>query len=97
MALKAVAGLVTLLAVGGAGLPAFAETDGYGDKTPQELAIEGVDRLMRALELMIQSIPQYDAPYVNENGDIIIPRRNPTPESEPDYEPAPSPPGGIST
>lgn len=95
--LKTVVGAAAMLAVATAALPAVADSDERGDKTPQELAIEGMDRLMRALEMMIQSIPQYDAPYIDENGDIIIRRRNPAPEPEPELGPTPTPPGGIST
>lgn len=39
-----------------------------------ELALEGVDKLMRALELFMQSIPTYGQPFVDENGNIVIPR-----------------------
>jgi len=38
---------------------------------------EGADKIMRALELMLRAVPQYDMPEVRENGDIIIRRRNP--------------------
>ena len=53
----------------------------------EELAREGVQRLIQALELLLMAIPQYDPPVLNENGDIIIRRRNPRHEGEP--EPAP--------
>ncbi len=38
---------------------------------------EGAEKIMRALELMLLAVPQYDMPEVQENGDIIIRRRNP--------------------
>ncbi len=44
-------------------------------ENPSELALEGVERLMRALEALIDSIPQYEMPEINENGDIIIRRK----------------------
>lgn len=90
-------GLVAALFLAGATVPAFAQSDERRDKSPEELAIEGIDRLMRALELMIQSIPQFEAPIVNENGDIIIRRRHPAPQPAPDEAPEPAPPDGIST
>jgi hypothetical protein len=31
---------------------------------------------MQALELFIQQLPQYEAPVMDENGDIIIRRRH---------------------
>lgn len=43
----------------------------------EEALREGTQKIMRALELIIQSVPQYDLPKVNEYGDIIIRRRNP--------------------
>lgn len=53
---------------------------------PSELAREGVDNLLKALDRLIGMIPQYEMPEVLENGDIIIRRRNPEPEG--DEEPA---------
>lgn len=44
---------------------------------PQSLVSEGVQQLIRAMELMLLAIPQYEAPIINENGDIIIRRKNP--------------------
>jgi len=41
----------------------------------EEFARQGVERLMQALDLLIESIPQYELPFVDENGDIIIRRR----------------------
>ncbi len=32
---------------------------------------------MRALEALIDSIPQYEMPEINEHGDIIIRRKRP--------------------
>lgn len=46
-------------------------------KDPQALASEGVQNLMRAMELLMLSIPQFEAPFMNENGDIIIRRIRP--------------------
>lgn len=69
------------------------------NESPEALAGEAVGKLMRALDLLIGSIPQFEAPYVNENGDIIIRRKRgndeggrlPTPEEKP------LPPGGPDT
>ncbi len=54
--------------------PAAAEEPSESE-TPSELAREGVERLMRALEALIDSIPQYEMPEINEHGDIIIRRK----------------------
>ena len=64
---------------------AVAQSDKPDEKTPEELALEGVDSLMRALDLMIEKIPQYEMPEINENGDIIIRRKreaSPAPQDE---------------
>ncbi len=41
----------------------------------EDMAREAIEQLMRALELMIDSIPQYEMPEIEENGDIIIRRK----------------------
>lgn len=51
---------------------------------PKELARQGMEQMLRAIELMIEMIPQYDVPEVNEQGDIIIRRRNPATPREDD-------------
>ncbi len=51
---------------------------------PSELARDGMERLMRALEAFINMIPQYEMPVFNENGDIIIRRKR---DSETSREP----------
>ena len=50
--------------------------------TPGEMAREGLEQMMRALRLLVESIPQYELPEVLDNGDIIIRRKHPKPESE---------------
>ena len=57
------------------------------DQAPGELAREGVARLLQALEVFIEMIPQYEMPELNENGDIIIRRkrdRGEEPSAKPD-------------
>lgn len=44
---------------------------------PEIMALQGITKLMDALGAFIASIPQYEAPTMNENGDIIIRRKNP--------------------
>jgi len=76
-----------------AALPAAA---GAQDQTPpgeaerqraERLAQEAMEKLVRAIELFLNSVPQYEMPEVNENGDIIIRRkRRPL---EPEGRPAP--------
>lgn len=51
---------------------------GAADEAEQALR-EGAEKIMKALELMFRSIPQYAAPEINKNGDIIIRRKRPRP------------------
>ncbi len=41
----------------------------------EQMALEAMEQLMRALELFIQSIPQYETPEITDDGDIIIRRK----------------------
>ena len=56
------------------GSPALAQSN---DSKPEDLAVEGIAKLMDALGAFRKSIPQYEAPTMNENGDIIIRRKRP--------------------
>ncbi len=38
---------------------------------------EGAEKMIKALQGLIQSIPQYEAPKVLDNGDIILRRKGP--------------------
>lgn len=66
--------------------PAAAQSE-QPSETPGDLTAEAVDKLLKALDLLIGSIPQYEAPYINEDGDIIIKRKHP----ERDQEDLPTP------
>ena len=44
---------------------------------PRELAREGAESMLRALEGLIMLIPQYEMPEITEDGDIIIRRKQP--------------------
>ncbi|GAB4365367.1 MAG: hypothetical protein Kow00114_22560 [Kiloniellaceae bacterium] len=52
------------------------------EDSPSEMAREGLEQMLRALRLLVESIPQYELPEVLENGDIIIRRKHPKPEGE---------------
>ena len=52
------------------------------DKAPDELAREGIGKIISALEMLMMTIPTYDLPEVMPNGDIIIRRRNPLNDDE---------------
>jgi hypothetical protein len=50
--------------------PAFAEEE----STPGDLAVEGLEKMLRAIELFVEAIPMYAPPELLPNGDIIIRR-----------------------
>jgi hypothetical protein len=61
-------------------------------KDPEAFLEDVTKEVFRVLELILRSIPQYAAPEVLENGDIIIRRIHPKPET-----PAPAPGNGAPT
>ena len=87
MKLKLIA--ILFIAAGLVSAPAQAQERplGPGVAGAEELAREAVQRLLQALELLMLSIPQFEAPVLNENGDIIIRRRRPGPKADPEREP----------
>lgn len=56
----------------------------------ERLAGEGIAKMLQALDLLLKTVPQYAAPEVQPNGDIIIRRLHPddrqdqTPQEEDD-------------
>jgi len=74
--------LALLMAIGVVG-PAAAQAT-YPPANPpdsqsqvEQLTREAIDKLMQAMSLVLQSIPQYETPELLPNGDIIIRRKNP--------------------
>ncbi len=67
------------LAPCGAARADFNVAESLQDKAgeAERLAGEAVAKLLRALDLMMDSVPQYAAPEVLPNGDIIIRRLHP--------------------
>ena len=47
-------------------------------KNPEDMIEDGMRMILNALSLILKSIPQYKAPEVLENGDIIIRRVRPS-------------------
>ncbi len=55
---------------------------GPGAESWREAARQALERLERALdhiEGMVERLPHYGAPYIDENGNIVIPRQDPVP------------------
>jgi len=47
------------------------------EKSPEQLLSEGLSSLMQAMKLFMRNLPQFGEPYINDNGDIVIPRIQP--------------------
>ena len=63
---------------------AGAGADSLQDNTKEaeRLADEALTKVMRALDLLIMTVPRYAAPEVLPNGDIIIRRLDPQEDEE---------------
>ena len=82
--LAIVLGLALALAPVG---PAALAAEPKREEDPQELMREGMENLLRAIELMIEMVPQYEAPELTPEGDIIIRRKRRPDERPPEPEP----------
>jgi hypothetical protein len=92
-----------VLALTGAGVPAAGlaaeqkPEPGPAERAEQAIK-QGAEQLMRALELMLRAVPQYEMPELNERGDIIIRRKNPPPNKPaPPGKDKPAPPDETNT
>ncbi len=66
-----------ILALSLAGSTAFA-----ADKpTPEQLLEDGASKILSAIQLLLLAIPQYEAPVILDNGDILIRRVHREPEA----------------
>jgi hypothetical protein len=56
--------------------PSFLDPQSQEDwRHAQELARHGIDDLLRSFELFKDSLPVYGAPYIDQNGNIVVPRQ----------------------
>jgi hypothetical protein len=46
-------------------------------KRAHELARRGMQELLQSFELFKEGLPEYGTPYIDQNGDIVIPRKIP--------------------
>jgi hypothetical protein len=69
------------------------------NRSPEDLVVEGMDKMKQALEELLRSIPRFDAPIITDDGDIIIRRQPPLdPYPTPEWPPQPDDDfGGIET
>lgn len=79
------AGLLAVFLAMASPVPTMAD-ESAEKKSPGELAEEGVERLIEALNALVSMIPQYEMPEVLDNGDIIIRRKWPDDEPPEDSE-----------
>ena len=61
----------------GLGAPSALAQETETEDEAAEAARQGIESLMRALELMLDSIPMFEVPEILPNGDIIIRRVHP--------------------
>ncbi|MFQ5955849.1 MAG: hypothetical protein ACE5JZ_12360 [Kiloniellales bacterium] len=80
--------------------PVRADSRSFEDQVEDKLR-QGAEKIIEALEILLRSIPTYGPPRIDEDGNIIIPRRggplDKTPEDEPDDQPEDVPPEAIAT
>jgi len=59
--------------------PVLAEAPG-GERRPGEIVRERVEQALRSLEKFVAELPSYGMPEITAEGDIVIPRKNPSPD-----------------
>lgn len=63
--------------------PGFAQPLPVADSEKQRVEDslrKGVEKILRALEALVGSVPLYEMPEVQKNGDILIRRKHPKPK-----------------
>ena len=91
--------LLALLALSMLAVPvtgALAESPQNNTAEAERLANEALTKMMKALDLLIMTVPRYAPPEVLPNGDIIIRRLDPQ-EPDQDQEPIETGNDGIDT
>jgi hypothetical protein len=75
---------------------AAASAESLQDSTAEaeRLAAEALTKMMRALDILMTTVPRYAAPEILPNGDIIIRRLDPEEDSD---EPVETRDDGIET
>ncbi|MEQ8709918.1 MAG: hypothetical protein RIC36_13060 [Rhodospirillales bacterium] len=61
--------------------------------TPEQLLEDGASKILSAIQLLLLAIPQYEAPVILDNGDILI-RRVPRDPRDPEASPPADNPKG---
>ena len=76
--------------------PIAAHADSLQENTAEaeRLAAEALSKMMRALDMLMTTVPRYAAPEILPNGDIIIRRLDPEEDND---EPIETKDDGIET
>ena len=61
----------------------FVDDNGAGEQEPVDRAREAAEMLLRQLQDFLGSIPLYGAPYIDDEGNIVIPK---VPQEGPDED-----------
>jgi hypothetical protein len=83
-----------VLTVGVAGLVLCAGQAAWADERDNDwpdqfqFRLEGLDELIQGMDDLLESIPRYEVPIIDENGDIIIRRAPRGPDFDPFTRPA---------
>jgi len=74
-----------------ASAPVLAQSPGNHNQEPSgtQLTLEGLSKLMLGLQRMVEELPRYNLPEINENGDIIVRRIDPHAKPEQSVPPVP--------
>jgi hypothetical protein len=68
-------GLTGVLLLGGAPAALAEDQDeDWRDRLEYNFRVEGLDKLMQGMDDLLRSIPRFEAPYMDEDGNIIIRR-----------------------
>jgi hypothetical protein len=86
-------GLTGVLLLAGVPVAMAEEQDeDWRDRFDYDFRIDGLDELMQGMDEFLRSIPRFEAPYIDENGDIIIRRAPPGPGLDPWFRNQPTEP-----
>ena len=72
-----------LLLAGAPAAMAEEQDEDWRDRFEYDFRIDGLDELMQGMDEFLRSIPRFEAPVFDENGDIIIRRAPPGPGLDP--------------
>ncbi len=82
--MRAIFAAVLALALAPAAAAASEPSEGESWRGSARQALEELGRALDTLEGMVERLPSYGLPYLDKDGDIVIPRREaPAPRPEP--------------